>query len=43
MYLILIEAQRTGRLIGNFPGGIADLKWDFTIAGQQITRLTIAP
>ena len=33
----------TGRLIGNFPGGIADLKWDFTIAGQQITRLTIAP
>ena len=33
----------TGRLIGNFPGGTADLKWDFTIAGQQITRLTIAP
>jgi len=33
----------TGRLTGNFPGGTADLKWDFTIAGQQITRLTIAP
>jgi hypothetical protein len=33
----------TGRLTGNFPGGIADLKWDFTIAGQQITRLVIAP
>jgi hypothetical protein len=33
----------TGRLTGNFPGGTADLNWDFTIAGQQITRLTIAP
>jgi ketosteroid isomerase-like protein len=33
----------TGRLTGNFPGGTAELKWDFTIEGQQITRLTIAP
>src|SRR4051794_23781110 len=33
----------TGRLTGNFPGGSADLKWDFAIAGQQIIRLTIAP
>ena len=33
----------TGRLTGDFPGGVADLKWDFTIAGQQITRLVIAP
>jgi ketosteroid isomerase-like protein len=33
----------TGRLTGNFPGGTADLKWSFTIAGQHITRLTIAP
>ena len=33
----------TGRLTGDFPGGTADLKWDFTIAGEQITRLTIAP
>ena len=33
----------TGRLTGNFPGGTADLNWDFTIAGQQITRLVIAP
>ena len=33
----------TGRLTGDFPGGTADLNWDFTIAGQQITRLTIAP
>ena len=33
----------TGRLTGNFPGGTADLNWDFTIAGQYITRLVIAP
>ena len=33
----------TGRLSGNFPGGTADLKWDFTIAGRHITRLVIAP
>ena len=33
----------SGRLTGNFPGGTADLKWDFSIAGEQITRLTIAP
>jgi len=33
----------TGRLTGNFPGGPADLKWDFTTAGQHITRLIIAP
>jgi hypothetical protein len=33
----------TGRLAGNFPGGTADLNWDFTIAGQHITRLIIAP
>jgi hypothetical protein len=33
----------TGRLTGNFPGGTADLKWDFTIEGQHIARLTIAP
>jgi ketosteroid isomerase-like protein len=33
----------TGRLTGNFPGGTADLKWDFSMAGQHITPLTIAP
>ena len=33
----------TGRLTGNFPGGIADLTWDFTIAQGRITRLVIAP
>ena len=33
----------TGRLTGDFPGGVADLKWDFTIAGHRITQLVIAP
>jgi ketosteroid isomerase-like protein len=32
----------TGRLTGNFPGGTADLKWDFSIAGEHIARLVIA-
>ena len=33
----------TGRLTGDFPGGTADLKWDFTVAGGRIARLVIAP
>jgi hypothetical protein len=33
----------TGRLTGNFPGGTAELKWDFTLAGDRIRRLVIAP
>jgi hypothetical protein len=33
----------TGRITGDFPGGTADLRWDFTVAGEQITRLVIAP
>jgi hypothetical protein len=33
----------TGRLKGNFPGGIADLKWDFTIIDGLISDLLIAP
>jgi hypothetical protein len=33
----------TGRITGNFPGGTADLKWEFTIADEHITRLVIAP
>ena len=32
-----------GRLTGDFPGGTADLTWDFTIAGEHITRLVVAP
>jgi hypothetical protein len=33
----------TGRLTGNFPGGTAELKWDFTLAGDRISQLVIAP
>jgi hypothetical protein len=33
----------TGRLTGDFPGGTADLRWDFTVADDQIKRLVIAP
>jgi hypothetical protein len=33
----------TGRLTGDFPGGTAELKWDFTVAGGRLARLVIAP
>jgi hypothetical protein len=33
----------TCRLKGNFPGGIADLAYDFTVVGDRISRLVIAP
>jgi hypothetical protein len=33
----------TGRLTGNFPGGTADLTWDFTVTASKISRLVIAP
>jgi hypothetical protein len=33
----------TGRLTGNFPGGTAELNWDFTLAGDRISQLLIAP
>ena len=33
----------SGRLTGNFPGGTADLKWAFAVAGDRIARLVIAP
>src|SRR6476646_2216912 len=33
----------TGRLEGNFPGGFADLRWRFTLAGDRIRALHIAP
>jgi hypothetical protein len=32
-----------GRLTGDFPGGTAELKWDFKLVGDQIDRLIIAP
>jgi hypothetical protein len=33
----------TMRLEGNFPGGTADLKFDFHMTDGLISRLTIAP
>jgi hypothetical protein len=33
----------TGRITGDFPGGTADLRWDFTLAGDRISGLVIAP
>jgi hypothetical protein len=33
----------TGRLTGNFPGGTAELKWDFTVAANRISQLLIGP
>jgi hypothetical protein len=33
----------TGRLTGNFPGGTAELKWNFTVASGRISQLVIAP
>jgi ketosteroid isomerase-like protein len=33
----------TGRLEGNFPGGTAELTWQFTLAGDLISGLLIAP
>ena len=31
------------RLEGNFPGGVADLNFRFTLAGDRIAELVIAP
>jgi hypothetical protein len=33
----------TGRLTGNFPRGTAELKWEFTVTGDRISQLVIAP
>ena len=32
-----------GRITGDFPGGVADLAWDFTVADGRIEQLIIAP
>jgi len=32
----------TGRLVGNFPGGTADVTWRFTVLGDRIARLHIS-
>jgi hypothetical protein len=33
----------TGRLTGNFPGGVAEVRWNFTLASDRIEQLHIAP
>ena len=33
----------TGRIEGNFPGGTAELKWRFSLLGDRIGHLHIAP
>src|SRR5689334_9884054 len=32
------RALAEGRITGDFPGGIADLKWDFTVGDGRIRR-----
>ena len=47
--LVGVEAAGEGkyvarvRLEGNFPGGTVDLRYHFTVDGEQIRRLEIAP
>lgn len=31
------------RLEGDFPGNVVDLRYEFTVAGDRISRLAIAP
>ncbi|HUQ58843.1 nuclear transport factor 2 family protein [Lentzea sp.] len=33
----------SGRIEGDFPGGTADLTWRFTVTGNRIKALEIAP
>lgn len=37
-----IQYLVTGRLEGNFPGGVADVTWRFTVADDRIKRLHIS-
>jgi hypothetical protein len=47
----LLSAEPTGtaswlvrnRLEGNFPGNVVDLRYEFTLDGDRISALTIAP
>lgn len=41
-----VEVDRwivSARLEGNFPGGVADLRYRFGVRGDQISELVIAP
>jgi hypothetical protein len=33
----------TNHLEGNFPGGVVDLRYQFALAGDLISTLTISP
>jgi hypothetical protein len=35
--------QLRNRLEGNFPGGVVDLRYEFTLDGERIARLAIVP
>jgi hypothetical protein len=35
--------RASGRIDGNFPGGTAGLKWEFSLVDGLISRLEIAP
>ena len=37
------HSRASGRIDGNFPGGTAQLTWDFSTIGGLISRLEIAP
>ncbi len=37
------EVDVLQRLAGNFPGGVVELRYRFTLSGTQIARLEIAP
>ena len=37
------HCRASGHIDGNFPGGTAELTWDFSTIGDLISRLTIAP
>jgi hypothetical protein len=47
----LLSAEQTGatswlvrnRLEGNFPGNVVDLRYEFSLDGDRISTLTIAP
>jgi hypothetical protein len=47
--LLGVESEGTGswlvrnRLEGNFPGGVVDLRYQFTVDHDRISRLSIAP
>jgi ketosteroid isomerase-like protein len=47
--LVGVEAESEGKYVarvhleGNFPGGAVDLRYRFTVAGDSIRRLEIAP